>query len=123
MTRTEGTEGFPDRGLEWASRRTRVFSSKKTGARTITALEPLGRPEKQITKQGERIAALEALPDEHGVSEREEAIAFAHGMLVGGHDVIPRGEGAHEHHECGARDVEIRDERIHDVERAPREEV
>lgn len=56
---------------------------------------------------------IEVLLDEHRVAEAEEPVLLSHGLLVCVDDLITRGEGGDEHHERGARNMEVRDERIH----------
>ena len=60
---------------------------------------------------------------EHGVAEGEEAITLVDGVLVGGQDVLAGAEGGDEHHERGARHVEVGDQGIHHVELIARQDV
>lgn len=53
---------------------------------------------------------------EHGVAEGEEAVALFDGVLVGGQNVLAGAEGGDEHHERGARHVEVSDEGIDHME-------
>ena len=57
------------------------------------------------------------------VAKREEAVALAHGLGVGIHDLVARGEGGDEHHERGARHMEVGDERVDHVIRRPGHEI
>lgn len=59
---------------------------------------------------------IEALLDKHRIAETEEPVLLSHGLLVCVDDLIARGEGRNEHHERGARHMEVRDERVHHVE-------
>ena len=61
--------------------------------------------------------------DKHRVAEAEEAVAFAHRLLIGGKNVLAPRERAHQHDERGLRQVEIRDKRIHHLEAVARIDV
>src|SRR4051812_41315387 len=57
-----------------------------------------------------------ALLDEHAIAVREEAVALADGVLVGGEDAVASGEGGDEHEERRLRQVEVGEQRAHDAE-------
>lgn len=63
------------------------------------------------------------LADEHGIAERQHAIALLDGMLIRIHDVLAGAERANQHHERAARHVEVRDQGVHHVERAARQQI
>ncbi len=64
-----------------------------------------------------------ALLDKHRIAEAEEPVLLSHGLHVCVDDLIARGEGGDEHHERGARHMEVRDERVHHMEGRTRHEV
>ena len=53
----------------------------------------------------------------HRVAVAEEAVIGIEGVGVGGEDPLARGERADEHQQRRARQVEVRDERAHHLER------
>lgn len=61
--------------------------------------------------------------DQHGVTEGVEAVALAFGDLVGVEDRFSAGEGAHQHQQSRAGQVEIGDQRIDGLELETREDV
>lgn len=50
------------------------------------------------------------LLDEHGVAKGEHAVAQVDGLMIGAHDLVAAGKGAHQHHEGGAGHVEVGDQ-------------
>src|SRR5206468_9820785 len=61
--------------------------------------------------------------DQHGVVVRVEAEAVAGRPVVGGQDPVAPGEGADQDDERGARQMKIREQRVHGAETMPRSDV
>src|SRR5688500_3497500 len=60
--------------------------------------------------------------DQHRVAVAEEAISLGDGVGVGAADVVDAGEGAHQHEQRGARQVEVRDQAVDRAEAVARQD-